>query len=133
MTAPKPTQPTIVQPPSNVPYLVAVVIMMLMGLGAVMGILLIRPGQDNTQLIATVVGMLVPTIAAILAFMKAQETHLSVNSRLDAFMTEHAATADAKGFARGVEESKVQAAVAVAPVAVDLHLKDAIEIKPPAV
>ena len=108
--------PTIVQPPSNIPYLVAIVIMLLMALGSVMGILLIRPGQDNTQLIATVVGMMVPTIAAILAFMKSQETHLSVNSRLDAFMAEHAASADAKGFARGVEQTNAQTVAATIPV-----------------
>lgn len=132
---PTPT-PTIVQPPSNTPYLVAVVIMLLMTLGTVMGILLIRPGQDNTQLIATVVGMMVPTIAAILAFMKSQETHLSVNSRLDDFMTEHAARAKTEGLIQGAadEQSRMAAiaAVGVAPAST-IQLQGAVTLESPTV
>lgn len=105
---------------SNVPYLVAVVIMTLLALGAVLAVLVLRPGQDNTQLIATIVGFCVPTTTAILAFMKSQETHLAVNSRLDSFMKQHADSARAEGVIAGIDkEQSRQAAIppAVSPVA----------------
>lgn len=78
--------PSVVQAPNNLPYIVAVVLMMLMGVAGVAAIVILRPQQDNAAIIASIIGLLAPTTLSLLAFMKAQETHLSVNSRLDAFM-----------------------------------------------
>lgn len=91
-------------PPNNTPYLVAVAFMGLLIVIAILLITFLRPDKDNTGLIATVISALVPTTAAILALMKAQETHLSVNSRLDAFMTTASAAARAEGKAEGLVE-----------------------------
>ncbi len=95
---------SIVPPPNNVPYIVAVVAMMALGVGGAVVVTLARPAQDNTVLIGIIFGFLAPTTLSLLAFMKAQETHLSVNSRLDAFM----ATARTAARAEGVLEGRTQ-------------------------
>lgn len=46
----------------------------------------VRPGQDNAALITAIFGFLTPTTLSLLAFMKSQETHLAVNSRLTQFI-----------------------------------------------
>lgn len=71
---------------NNVPYIVAVLIMATLGVIAVLMLAFLRPTQDNTAIYVLVFGSLTPTTLALLAFMKAQETHLSVNSRLDQFI-----------------------------------------------
>lgn len=108
-----PTQePTIVQPPSNLPYVVAAVVMSLIGATFVVGITYLRPTQDNAVLIATVLGFLAPTTMGLMAFMKSQETHLSVNSRLDAFIRNARIAAHAIGRAEGVSEGLTTAKIA---------------------
>ena len=108
MTYPEPLpvdrRQSIVPLPSNTQYVVAVVAMMLIGVVAVVAIVLGRPEKDNTAVIATIVGFLAPTTLSLLAFMKSQETHLSVNSRLDAFM----ANARMAAHAQGVTEGRAQ-------------------------
>lgn len=99
------TAQTIVPLPNNIPYIAAVVIMMLVGVAAAVAITFARPTTDNTLLIGSVFGFLLPTTLSLLAFMKAQETHLSVNSRLDAFMTQ----ARLEAHALGVSEGRVTA------------------------
>ena len=93
--------PSVVAPPNNLPYVVAVVVMMGLGVVAVVIIVVLRPTQDNTLIITTLLGFLAPTTLSLLAFMKAQETHLSVNSRLDAFMKNATYAAHAKGLMEG--------------------------------
>ncbi len=95
---------TIVPPPNNIPYIVAVVLMMFLGVSAVSAIAILRPDKDNTTLITTIVGFIAPTTLSLLAFMKAQETHLSVNSRLDAFI----GNARLASHAQGLDEGRVQ-------------------------
>jgi hypothetical protein len=48
-----------------------------------------------------VFSVITPTTVALLAFLKAQETHLSVNSRLDAFMANAKLAAHAQGVTEG--------------------------------
>jgi hypothetical protein len=64
-------------------YVVAVVIMMALGVSGATLIALFRHEPDNTMMIMHLFGFLTPTTVALLALMKSQETHLSVNSRMD--------------------------------------------------
>jgi hypothetical protein len=95
------TEPSIVPPPNNVPYVIAVVLMAIIGVVGVVIVTIARPGQDNTIVIGGILGSLAPTTISLLAFMKAQETHLSVNSRLDAFMKNATIAARADGLLEG--------------------------------
>jgi hypothetical protein len=79
------------------PYIVAVVIMSLFGVVGILVLTIMRPTQDNTTLIALIVGFLTPTTVSLLALMKAQETHLSVNSRLDQFVASEKDASHAEG------------------------------------
>jgi hypothetical protein len=72
--------------PNNVPYIIAVVVMAVIGVVAVVAITIARPDKDNTAVYAIIFSSLTPTTLALLAFMKSQETHLAVNSRLDQFI-----------------------------------------------
>ena len=72
--------------PSNTPYLIAVVVMMALAIIAIVIVAVSRPQQDNSSLYVLILGSIGPTTLALLAFMKAQETHLSVNSRLEQFI-----------------------------------------------
>lgn len=101
---------TVVPPANNIPYVVAVAFMMMIGVVAVVLVTVLRPdNKDNTLVIATIVGFLTPTTLSLLAFMKAQETHLSVNSRLDAFMSSAKAAAHAQGVTEGRSEGRIAA------------------------
>lgn len=96
------------RPTSNTSYLIAVLVMVGIGVAAIVAIYAIRPDKDNAAIIATVVALITPTTMALLAFMKAQETHLSVNSRLDAFME----SAKRASHAEGREEGRLAGAAA---------------------
>ena len=100
---------TIVAPPNNIPYVIAVVIMMCAGVGGVVAVSVLRPMMDNTILNASILGFLAPTTLSLLAFMKAQETHLSVNSRLDAFMRNAEMVAHVQGMAEGRAQGRTDA------------------------
>jgi hypothetical protein len=64
-------------------YVVSAVVVVLISTLAIFGVIVLRPDKDNTGLIAIICGSIAPTSAAILALMKAQDTHLIVNSRFD--------------------------------------------------
>ncbi len=93
------------QVPNNTPYIVAVVLMVLGGVLGSVVINVFRSTQDNTLVIAAIFGFLAPTTLSLLAFMKAQETHLSVNSRLDGFINNAAAAANAQGIITGQQQA----------------------------
>lgn len=95
-----------IPPPRNLQYVVAVVVMSGLGIVSVLAITLMKPEQDNTVIIASVFGFLLPTTMALLAFMKSQETHLSVNSRLEAFINEARELARAEGMVAGREAAE---------------------------
>lgn len=117
-----PTPPATAPPPPFKPptlaYIVLLVIMALIGIVAVLGITLARPHEDNTQLIATIVGMLAPTTAVIVALVhnaaKIQEVHLTMNSRLDQLV----AAKELVARSQGVEEGRLGVDV---PVAVQIR------------
>jgi hypothetical protein len=73
------------QKSSIMPYIWATVIMFLIASLLVLGILILRPNADPLLVIGGIFGVVGTMTASILAVMKAQETHLSVNSRLDAW------------------------------------------------
>ncbi len=71
---------------TNTPYLIAIVVMVALAIFSIVAVTVIRPNDDNSAIIVLILGSIAPTTVALLAFMKAQETHLSVNSRLDEFI-----------------------------------------------
>jgi hypothetical protein len=97
---------SVVPAPNNVPYLIAVVAMMMVGVAGVVTVEVLRPTADNLALNASILGFLAPTTLSLLAFMKSQETHLSVNSRLDAFMANARMAAHAQGINEGRQQGR---------------------------
>ncbi len=77
---------------SHTPYLVAICIMSGLAVGLILGVLMLRPTQDNTLLIGTGVGFLSSNTLGILALLKAQKTHLIVSSKLDEIIAKAAET-----------------------------------------
>jgi hypothetical protein len=74
-------------------YLVCLVVIVLLVVVAVLGLTLIRPTADNTQLISTVVGIALLAIPTLLGFVKSAENgaaisiyHQAVNSKMDAWI-----------------------------------------------
>lgn len=86
---------------SNMPYIIAVVAMIALGIIAVVVLASTRKDTDIIVLIGAVFGVLTPTTLALLSFMKSQETHLSVNSRLDGFIKNAQMAALAQGNIEG--------------------------------
>lgn len=89
-------------------YLAAVLAAILLGIVAVVLVLWLRPEYDPLIVIVSVFTIITPTTTSLLSFMKAEEakeqakeTHLSVNSRLDAFITQASASARAEGVVAG--------------------------------
>jgi len=97
-------------PSSNMQYVIAVVVMMMIGVIAVTVLVVMRPdNKENLIVIGLILGFLAPTTLSLLALMKSQETHLSVNSRLDAFMNNAKLAAYAKGVTEGRSEGRISA------------------------
>lgn len=110
--APSTAESTISQSPqkpaSNVPYIVAVITIATLVMFAIVLISIFRK-EDNTILIATIIGFATPTTLSLLSFMKAQETHLSVNSRLDSFITAAEVAAKSSGLIEGNLQGRKEA------------------------
>ncbi len=119
---------SVVTPANNLPYIVAVALMAVVAVLSVVAVIAVRPMEDNSVLIATILGFITTTTASLLAFMKSQETHLSVNSRLDAFMRNAALAAHIQGIVDGRTQGRQEAdartdALANAPTTnVTVHL-----------
>lgn len=99
----------IIAPPNNTPYLVAIVAMVGLTLACIVITLVFYHGPDTMQIIGMIVGASAPTTLALLAFLKSQETHLSVNSRLDEFKRAIEESSRAKGEKEGIAIGKQQA------------------------
>ena len=95
---------------SNAPYVWAVVILTTVAAVLVLVIVWLRPKADALDVVAQVAKGLAPTVAGVMAYLKAQETHLSVNSRLDAFMREHGALAHREGQIQGMADEQARQA-----------------------
>jgi hypothetical protein len=94
------------KPASNIPYVVAVVIMIVIAITAIVIITFVRPTQDNSGLDTLIVGIASSTTMGLLAFMKAQETRTSVNGRLDDFIREAKLAAWAEGKDEGIQQEQ---------------------------
>lgn len=90
------------------PYIVASVTVVGASALAVTGVAMAVPNQVNTTLVTFIAGFTLTGLASILSYLKSQETHLSVNSRLDEMVR------NAKMVARmqGLAEGKVKGAAA---------------------
>ena len=126
----KPTLISTLKPAGKGPYVWAVVIMTLIGGMLVIGILYLRPQSDPLDVLAQVMKGLAPTTAGVLAFMKSQETHLSVNSRLDAFMAEHGKASHAEGVIQGAADEQSRASAENAKIAAAKSAAAAIKTAP---
>lgn len=77
------------------------IILAAIGAVLVMAILVIRPGVDPILIIGAVAAPMIPTIAALAAVFKAEQTHKIVNSRLDTWVAESSKNARLEGIAEG--------------------------------
>ena len=100
--------PSVILPKSKSTYVWAIVVMFMLGFILILVSAVLRPQQDILVLIEKVGAVLFPTTAAVLAFLKAEETHLSVNSRLDAFMRANALVARSEGHMQGTKEEQAR-------------------------
>lgn len=109
MSKVQPVQPMtsmLVKPKGMMSYIVATVIMSFLTIVAIITVLYLRPGEDNTILIGVIIGFNTTTTGSLLAFMKSQETHLSVNSRLDAFIEQSGKVQRAEGKVEGRKDAE---------------------------
>jgi len=100
---------------SSTPYLAAVIISLLIGIAGVATVVAIRPDFDILVVAGVIFAFLTPTTTSLLALMKTQETneqaketHLSVNSRLDAFIQNAANAARAEGVKEGTIQANIR-------------------------
>ncbi len=114
-------RPSDMTPKGIRPYVWAAVIIVLTGALMVLAILMLRPLSDPVDIITRVGGYVAATVGGVLAFMKSQETHLSVNGRLDAFMQEHGQAKLQEGLLKGaaIEQSRAAAEQAAIQVALN--------------
>jgi hypothetical protein len=77
-------------------YVVSIVVLCTLFAAFVLGVTIIRPTQDNNQLIVSVSAVIGPVILALSAMMM-QQIHLAVNSRLSELLAMTAASKLAEG------------------------------------
>jgi len=68
---------------------------------AIVALSVLAPNADHTRTITLLLGFAAPTTVSLLALMKAQQTHLSVNSRLDEFIKNASVASRAEGREEG--------------------------------
>lgn len=105
------------QQAGSMQYIWAVVVMALLGLVLVFGILFLRPASDPMTVLGEVGKWLAPTTAAIMAYMKSQETHLMVNSKLQKWMDDNAMVARNEGERAGADKEQARTALEQSRVA----------------
>ena len=100
--------------PTLVPYVTAVVAMVLIGVTGVVTVQTVRPG-DNTLIITAILGFITTTLMALLAFLKSNETHASVNGQMEEFkaaLITAGLLREVAAHAEGVVQGKVSGAAA---------------------
>lgn len=101
-------QPMVIQtkPASNSSAFVlgSIIALAVIGAGTIVIVSLLRPKEDNTALIASILGFIAPTTAALLALVKStqagaavQELRLDVNHRLSQLLEQTAKAAKSEG------------------------------------
>ena len=84
-------------------YVIAVVVLCVLAMLSVLAVLLLRPEADNTPIIASIFGFLIPVVTALLAGA-VQGVQKSVNGR----MTELLETTAEKNFELGKKAGREQ-------------------------
>ena len=77
-------------------FVVSTIILCILVAAFVVVITVVRPDKDNTSLILSIVGVIVPVITALLA-ATIQQVHLAVNSRLSQLLELTATASRAEG------------------------------------
>lgn len=99
-------------------YVLAIILLGICTMASIVVITILRPEQDNTSIIATIVGFATPLMLGILSLMS-RENHLSMNSRLDQLIDNTRTVARMEGAIQG-------AAIPVDPKAAEKLLEVAI-------
>lgn len=97
-------------PNSKLPYVWASLILFLLGIILVGMVLFLRPQLDPLLVITPVFGFIISIAAGIAAFMKSQETHLSLNGQLTAWKKEFYAMSHAEGIIVGTQNEQARVA-----------------------
>jgi hypothetical protein len=109
-----------VAPSNTKQYVIAALLMSALTVIAILLVIMLALPSDRLLLIGVIVAPLTPTTAAVLALMKAQETHKAVNGRLDAFMRASAATSYLTGHEAGRLAAQIQQAAQSAQAVAEL-------------
>jgi Mn2+/Fe2+ NRAMP family transporter len=92
-------------PPNNTPYILAVVVMVIAAIAGIAVILVLRPDSDPLVVSGVIAGIFTPTALSLMSFLKAQETHVLVNSRMSEAITDAAKAAYGEGMKAGRESA----------------------------
>lgn len=113
---------------SNNGVIIAVCSMALLLAVFVVAISMVRPGEDNLDLIAIVFAAITPTTVALLAYMKTSENaqavkdvHLALNGRLTQLLAMTDRSSHAEGLAEGTQAGVVTARDLVSVTAAELR------------
>lgn len=93
-------------PNSAMPYVWAMLILFLIGVILIGLVLYLRPAYDPLLIVSTVFAFIISIGTSIAAFIKSQETHLTVNSQLAAWKREYGAMAHAEGVIQGTKDEQ---------------------------
>lgn len=102
-------------PPTNsatILYVAAVIVLSLLGVGAIVALTVLNPEKDHSSTIVVILGFLVPTVTALLAGAVSQ-VQKSVNGRLTQLLAMTARTHAAEGEIVG--QAKAAATIAAMP------------------
>ncbi len=77
-------------------FLIVIVALCIIAAGFVLAITVIRPEKDNSSIILSITGIVVPVVTALLA-ATVQQVHLAVNSRLSQLLELTAQASKAEG------------------------------------
>jgi flagellar biosynthesis/type III secretory pathway protein FliH len=107
-----PTLPVLAGTPQapSVAYLVSMLALAFGTMAAVVIVVVMRPTQDNTSIIATIVGITAPMMFALVAGAQ-QALHVATNSRLSELIAATTAAATAQGHADGMAEGRIAGAL----------------------
>lgn len=113
---------------NNNSVIIAVCCMALLLAGFVVLISIVRPGDDNLDLIAIVFAAITPTTVALLAYLKTvdnaqavKDVHLAINGRLTQLLAMTETASHAEGVAEGVHAGVVTAKELVSVTATELR------------
>lgn len=125
--------------PSAMPYVWAALILFLIAALFIVAILYIRPELDPLILISAILGAFSVLFSSVAAYLKSQETHLSVNSQLTEWKKEFFNMAKSEGLIEGAkteqariaEQTRLKMGVAAVPVAVPMPMAMAAPVAAP--